>query len=169
MPDQEGSAMQCAFVHEKNENYKYGARGIPASLRNQSLSLGAILAAFGLFFVWMVSIFTGQMVIWASAFLIPFVVMGRPFMRLLRKCRRGQAITGTITGKVLVKIPKPTGTAKHLKMVDVDMRAFEFSFTSPVTGLELSGKEVGEIRRGEPEVGSQVVVHFVDESTFSVL
>jgi hypothetical protein len=158
------------FAHGKNEGYRADSNAIPPSLKSAPILLGSLLVGFTLFLGGVTFAGTGEPVLSAFISLMPVVILGVPLILSIRRFRGGQLVSGTLGVTGASKVDVTTGTINNLKHQTVEVMGYEFIFTSPVTGLEIHGKEVTrEFRYQGPVAGDTVAVYFVNDKNFTLL
>jgi hypothetical protein len=158
------------FAHGKNEGYRGEANAVPPSLKSAPILFGSLLVGFTLLLGGLTFFGTGEPVLSAFMSLIPIVILGVPLWLSVRKFWGGQLVSATLGGAGASKADLTTGSIDNLKHKTVEVVGYEFTFTSPATGLEVHGKEATrEFRYQGPLAGDTVAVYFVNDKNFTLL
>jgi hypothetical protein len=163
-------ANRYAFTSAKNEGYDPNSAAIPPSLKMPAVIFGSLMIAMMLLLGLGVGFGTKEAVLTLFMLLLPIVLLGVPLLISVRKFWGGQVVPGALLESGTSKASVTTGKVDKLKTSVVDVVAYEFSFTSPVSGEVVYGKQATtEFRYRGPVAGNTVAVYFVNDKNYTLL
>jgi hypothetical protein len=158
------------FTSAKNEEYDPNGKAAPPSLKKPAVIFGLLTIATTMLLGLGVWFGTKEPVLTFFMLLLPVVLLGVPLLISVRKFWGGQVVPGVLLESGASKANITTGTAKNLKHSVVDVMAYEFTFTSPISKEVIYGKQATtEFRYQGPVAGNTVAVYFVNDKNYTLL